>query len=170
MGLDAFKKDTSTSTSSSSTQSSSSNTRSRQELADVDVDLESEGPYFTGVIDRKRETSISYVGVSAFPPSSRHRYEDVVVTIDSQSEYKRLDRKSRELNGNELDTLFERNMPKAREFIERFSSDGEDKRVVTCPVCSSKLDMSETDYTKVFGEIVHSDHTARTVVAELKDI
>lgn len=170
MGLDAFKKDTSTSSSSSSTQSSSTNARTRQELADADVDLKSDGPFFTGVVDRKRETSMSYVGVGAFPPSSRHRYEDIVVTIDTQTEYERLNEKSQELNGNTLDTLFERNMPKAKEFITRFSSDDEEERVVTCPVCSSELDMSETDYTKVFGEIVHSNHTARNVVAELKDV
>lgn len=169
MGLDAFKKESTSSSSSNSTSKSRKEDNTTDKEVDRDTNLEEKGPYFTGVIDAQRELAVSYTGVCAFPPECRTSMEEITVSIQSKEEYQRLNQKSKELNGNDLATLYERDRKKVEDFIDRFSADEDTNKVETCPVCSSEVHMGETDYAKVFGEIVHVHHTAREVASELKD-
>lgn len=167
MGLEAFK--SSSSSKSSSNSSSSTQSTSHGVTHITEEELKNEGPALTVVEDRRRETSVAYTGMAAFPKSSRHKTEKVIEIIYSQEEYKRLNEKCEQVHGRGLDTLFETDVKKAQDFVNRFSANSEDKKVETCPVCNKDVHLEEQEYVKLEGEIIHSEHKARDVYKELEE-
>lgn len=169
MGLDDF----STGGTSSSSSSSGASGKQKQKSASGSRNRKSEvdemKPYFTAVMKDDHDAVVVFKGKRAFSHESRFKNETVLCVIEDEDQFKELDSLSKSYTGKHLKTLFKREPKKAKDFVERHTTDEEGFTNVQCPVCGSGIDMKSDGYTMVFGELVHAGHDVSEVVEELDE-
>lgn len=161
MGLDAFRTDSDSSDSSSGGGSSSQSKRTQKKP-------EYDGPHFIALFDIERERIKTFKGDKAFGPGSRHKHEQVLVTIESEDVFERANEKSQRATELSIDALIRHKPKKAVDLIERVQEAGSMDLQVTCPVCGKDIDIVEEEYEKLAGQLIHGDHKVGDVMEEVE--
>jgi len=168
MGLDSFKTESSTSSSSSTSNSKSGSDGNTTSGATKSIEVDTHVPWFTAVIDTNESEVKCYTGKAAFDKPERYGHEQFLGCIHSEDTFKSLEDKCKTMHGCSLEELFVSDPAQAKDLVERFTAESQDKKVTECKLCGDKIPITEDKYTQVNGTTVHSEHRVDEVAEELE--
>lgn len=176
MGLDDFKSSGNTTTASSGGSTGAKKTKSGSTSQTKNVEVDKLKPFFTAAMNQRFESVEVFIGIEAFPRTSRHKFEKILCVIRSKEEYERLNYTCKLYTDKSLERLFKTEPTKAQDFVERNTIDIEDNTTEdnssdeeTCPICEQTINLKSDEYVKVFGEVVHATHEVMKIVDELDE-